>query len=411
MSPGWAFGQQVGTGSSIVIDPQFGRENVAGARIEPAFQPRGIHVGPLFGRASVSVVGGFEDNVFNRPDSRSDANLSVVPRLSLQTDLPRHALLIAAVGSLRRFAREKTENSEELDLRAKGRLDVTDRQAILASVDFAREIEPRSSAGSIANAAEPVSFTRVEAELGARLQFGQLRLVPQGSYRRADYSSVSLTHEGEASLAFRDTRAVQGKLAMEYDFTGLVSGFVSGTAQDVRSTNAPAAARRDSRSYSLIVGVKGEISPLLFGEVGVGYQSRDYRLPRYRDFGGLTFQADVQWYVTPLLTLRLQGAQAFENSGNPEVAGILSRKATLSAYYDPLRNFRISLSGGLVYNRYRDIDTRANRKSGRIQAQYLVNRTLSVGAYASFLRQDVRGRPVVNEFTSFGAGVGMTLAL
>ncbi len=411
VSPALAFGQQVGVGSSIVIDPQLDRDDVAGARIEPAFQPRPIHVGPLFGRASVSVVGGYDSNVFNSPDARSDAALSVVPRLSFETDLPRHELSLAAVGSIRRFARQKSENSEEFDLRAKGQFDVTDRQALTASVNFAHQIEPRSSAGSIANAAKPVGFSRLAAELGARFQFGRLRVAPQATYRQTDYSSVALTDGGEASQAFRDTRAVQGKLAIEYDFTGLVSGFVSGAANDVKSTSAPAAERRDSRSYSVVVGVKGEISPLLFGEVGVGYQSRNYSLPRYRDFGGVTVHADLQWYVTPLLTLRLQGGQTFENSGNSEVAGILSHKATLSAYYDPLRNLRVGLSGTFDYNRYRDIDTRAQRMSGRIQAQYLVNRTLSLGAYASFLRQDVRGRPIVNEFTSFGAGVGMTLAL
>jgi hypothetical protein len=119
----------------------------------------------------------------------------------------------------------------------------------------------------------------------------------------------------------------------------------------------------------------------------------------------------VQWYVTPLVTLRLEAGQRFENSGNPEVAGILSDKVTISAYYDPLRNLRLGVSAGFDYNKYRELGTRAYRKSVGIQAQYLLNHALSIGAHASFLGQDVRGPAIVNEFTSFGAGVGMTLAL
>src|SRR5262245_4193163 len=108
VAPDIAFAQQGGVGSSIVIDPQLDRGDVAGARIEPAFQPRPIHIGRLFARPSISVMGGYESNVFNRPDPGSDAVLSLVPRLSVQTDLSRHDLSFTATGSFRRFARQQT---------------------------------------------------------------------------------------------------------------------------------------------------------------------------------------------------------------------------------------------------------------------------------------------------------------
>lgn len=411
VSPGPAFAQSIGAGSSIVIDPQLERDDVAGARMEPAFQPRQIRIGPVFAQAGISVVGGYDSNVFNQPQSRSDAALTFAPTLSLKADLPRHELSFVALGSVRRLARQQSENSEEFGLKGKAQFDLTERQAILASIDYSHEVEPRSSVGSVANAAEPVSFRRFASEIGARLQLGALRLVPQLGYRRADYAPVELADGGAVSQSFRDTRTIQGDLAIEYDFTGLGSGFASASVSDVESTEAPAEQRRDSRSYSVMVGVRGDLSPVLFGEIGAGYQARHYKLPRYRDFEGATFRADVQWYVTPLMTLRLQAGRTFQNSGNPIVAGILSDKVTISAYYDPLRNLRISLSGSCDHNKYREVSTRAERTSARVQAQYLVNRTLSVGAYASFLHQDVRGEPIVNEFTSFGAGVGMTLAL
>jgi hypothetical protein len=409
-SPGIAWAQ-AGAGSPIVIDPWLDRGDVAGARTEPAFQPRAIHIGPLFALPSVSVLGGYESNVFNRAEARPDAVLRIVPRLTLQADLPRHDLSFAAVGSFRRFARQQSENSEAFSLRSKGRIDLAEGQSIEGAVEYAHEIEPRSSAGSAVDAAEPVSFRRFAAELGARLQRGDWHLVPGASFARTDYSPLERMGGGETTQDFRDARTAQGRLAIEYDFTGLVSGFAEGRLTDVDSTLAPSSQRRDSRGYSVMAGLRGTVTPVIFAEVGLGYESRDYELPRYRDFGGITFRADVQWYVTPLVTLRLEAGQRFENSGNPEVAGILSDKVTISGYYDPLRNLRFGVSAGFDYNRYRELGTRAYRKSVGIQAQYLLNRALSIGAHASFLRQDVRGPAIVNEFTSFGAGVGMTLAL
>lgn len=411
VSPGFAFAQSIGASSSIVIDPQLERDDVAGARIEPAFQPGPIHIGPLFAQTGLSIVTGYDSNVFNRPQARSDAVLILAPRLMLKTDLSRHDLSLAAVGSFRRFARQQSENSEEFELQGKGQLDLAQGRQVLASIGYSQEIEPRSSAGSVANAAEPVSFRRFASEVGARLQLGALRLVPKAGLRQTDFAPLEFADGGAANQSFRDMRTIQGDLSIEYDFTGLVSGFASGSVSDVASSDAPVEQRRDSRSYSVLVGARGDLTSVIFGEIGVGYQARHYKSARYRDFEGATFRADVQWYVTPLMTLRFQAGRTFENSGNPLVAGILSDKATISAYYDPFRNLRISLSGTYDHNKYREVDTRALRTSASLQAQYLVNSTVSVGAYASFLHQNVSGQPIVNEFTSFGAGVVMTLAL
>lgn len=50
-------------------------------------------------------------------------------------------------------------------------------------------------------------------------------------------------------------------------------------------------------------------------------------------------------------------------------------------------------------------------KMGRVQAQFLINSAFSIGTYAFRLRHDVHGPAGVNESTSFGAEVSMTLGL
>jgi hypothetical protein len=410
VNPAMAFARD-GVGSAIVIDPQLDRGDVAGARTEPAFQSKGLHVGPVFARPSISVLGNYQSNVFNRPDARADAGASIVPRLAMESDLARHEFALTATGRVRRFVRHKTENSEEYDLVAKGRFDLAQRQTFSASLNYAREIEPRSSAGSAQDAAEPVSFRSFAAKLGARLELGALRFVPEAEYRRADYSPLDLAGGGKEGQAFRDTRTAEARVAIEYDLSGLLSGFAAASASHTDAVHGAVDAQRDSRGRSVLIGLRGEITPVIHGELGIGYQSRNYRSPRFRDFEGPTFRADLQWYATPLLTLRVQARQAFENSGNPQVAGILSNKVTVSAYYDPLRRLRLSVSASVDFRKYREVDARARRRSVLAQAQYLIGPGLSVGAYAALLRQDVRGQAIVNEFTSVSAGFGMTFAL
>ncbi|WP_177198318.1 outer membrane beta-barrel protein [Novosphingobium sp. CF614] len=409
MAPALAVAQTVGAGSSIVIEPQLDRDDVAGARIEPAYRPRPILVGPVFAQPSVSIVAGYDGNVFNRPDAKAAALATVMPSLALRADLPRHELDFSAAGTLRRFSRYRTENSAEFALAGHGRLDFGARHAAKVSIEFSHLIEPRSTAGSALDAAEPISYDRLAGDFGTRLELGRFRLAPALRYERVDYDPVALTGGGTADQSFRDTRTLRGEVRLDYDFSGLVSAFAAGAYEDIDSTSAPTALRRDSRGYQVMVGLRGQLSPVISGEVGVGYQSRDYAPPAYRDFQGLTFRADVQWYVTPLVTLRAQASRTFRNSGNLRVGGILADAFMLSAYYDPLRNLRLSAVAGLERGDFSEADTRTWRKSMRLRAQYRLNRGVSVGAYVDFLRQEVRGAPLVNPFTSFGAGLGITV--
>ena len=413
LAPSLALAQTVGAGTAIVIEPGLDRDDVAGARIEPLYRSRPILVGPLFAQPSLAVVAGYDSNVFNRPDASGAALTTVMPALELRADLPRHELEASAAGTLRRFSRHTSENSEEFSLRAGGRLDMGARQALRVSVEFAHLIEPRSSAGSAVNAAEPASFDRLTAEAGVRLELGRLRIAPALAYERLEYDPVMLagaeTGAGTIDQSFRDTRTLRGEVRIDYDFSGLLAVFVSGSCEDIDSLSAPASARRDARDCEGLVGLRGRITPVISGEIGVGYRTRDYAQPAFRDFDGVTFRADVQWYVTPLVTLRLEARRAFRNSGNLRAGAILTDAFKLSAYYDPLRNLRLSLEAGLERGDFGDADTRTQRKTARLRGQYRVRRGLSVGVYFDFTRQDVRGTPLVVPFTSFGAGIGLTL--
>lgn len=408
-APSLAGAQAVGSGPTIVIEPVLDRDDVAGARIEPAYQPQPIRFGPTLVRPSISIVGEYFTNVFNRPQASAAAAVTVMPSLSLRTDFPRHELGLSASGTLRRFARQRTENSEEFAVGADTRIDLGARHRVRARAGLERLIEPRSTAGSIADAAEPVSYGRLSGDLGATLEFGRLRASPTLRYERLDYSDVRLTGGGKADQAFRDTRSLRGEIRIDYEFSGLVSAFAAASREDIDSTAAPAPLRRDAHDASLVAGLRGALTPVVSGELGLGYRRRDQARADLRDFRGLTFRADLQWYITPLLTLRAQADRGFRNSGNPAVGAIRADRFILTAYYDPLRNLRLSASAEVEHGDFREIDARTWRKALRLRAQYRISRRLSIGGYMGVLRQDVSGPQVVVPFTAFSAGIGMTV--
>lgn len=402
-------GQEIGAGTSIVIAPELARDDVAGGRSEPAYRPVPVLAGPFFVQPRLSLVTGYESNVFNRPGTSPAAVFTAMPSLEARANLPRHALNLSAAGTVRRFSRYRSEDSEEFALNADGRLDLASQQVLTTQVDYAHLIEPRSSTGTVANSAEPVSYDRLRTEIGSRFQFGNLHISPNVAFQRVDYQPVSTTGGAQLDQRFRDTRSLQGAIRIDYDLSGFASVFVSGGYGEVTSTAAPAAIRRDSRNPVALAGIRGDLSPVIWAEIAMGYSSRNYETDVYRDFKGFTYQADLQWYVTPLMTLRAQADRSFRNGGNPQVAGILADELTVSAFYDPTRSLRVSASVSIERDNYRETATRAWRTSARLQAEWRLNRRLSLGSYARLLRQDVSGPLIVNDFTTLRIGLGITL--
>jgi hypothetical protein len=403
-----AWAQEIGDTTSIVIVPQLNRADVAGGRLEPEFAPQPVRAGPLVVDASLSLAAGYDTNVFDRPDGRGDAVALITPRVRVRADTARHLLQLSAMGHVRRFASTGSEDSEEFDLQAQTRIDLAERQSVFASASWGRQIEARSSVGTVINADEPVSLSRASAQLGADVELGRLWLRPVVDIDQTDYSNIEVDGV-DTDLSFRNTRNYGGDLTVGYKFSDLFAAFGQAGYGQTESLDAASDARRDADDISLLAGVRGELSPLVYADLAVGYRKREYELERFRDYQGFNYRANVQYFLTPLVTLQFQASQSVLNSGNPQVAGILSNRASVSGYYDPLRNLRLSTTIAYEHNQYRETDTVAQRPSMRVAAQFQANRNISLGFFAGLRRQEVSGTPLVQEYTSFSSGLGITL--
>ncbi|HUD95767.1 outer membrane beta-barrel protein, partial [Sphingobium sp.] len=146
--------QEIGASTSIVIDPRLDRTDVAGARSESEYRPVPLVVGPFLAQPQLSIVSGYEGNVFNQADAKAAQVVTAMPSLVASARLSQHELNLAASGTVRRFSWYRTENSEEFAVAADGRLNLTQQHALLGTFSYASLIEPRSSAASNRNAAE-----------------------------------------------------------------------------------------------------------------------------------------------------------------------------------------------------------------------------------------------------------------
>ena len=401
--------QEAGDRSTILIDPDFDRSDVAGMRSEPAYSARPLRVGAFQVEASLATIAAFESNVLRQTNEQSDASLTLTPRLRARTDASGFQLDLRAIGVFRRFASLQTENSEEFEFSGGVRTDLPQLGSIYANASFARDIEPRSSVGTVNNAAEPVSSDVLNGTIGAEFRLGKLRISPSLNFRNNNFADVDLVGGGSQDLGFRDIRKIGGALSVGYELSPLLTVFARGEYDDQESTNAAPGADRSAEDYALLAGIRGELSPLVVAELAAGYRNRNFDLARYRDSSGATFRANVQWFATPLMSFRVQASQVFLNGGQEQIGDVLSSRLSASIYYDPLRNVRLASTISYTNNDFRDVDTTARRAGIKVQGQYFLNPNFALGSYVSILRQNVNGTQVVLPSTNFTAGVGVIL--
>ena len=407
--PAGLHAQSLGAGWALDGTPSLDRPGVAGNRIEPGFEATPLHVGSFQLEPRISAIGGYDGNVFNEPDARGDAALVVAPRLDVALDDPRHRVNVVLSGRLRRFARTGTENSDAYGARGNAQFALGPDMQFAVTLEAARQIEPRSSSGAAINAREPVSYQRLGGEAALQFDLGRLRVSGGAGVRRVSYNDLDLRDGNTRDQSFRDTRALSADLRIAYDLSGFLSAFVVARGDTRHSFRAAPDQARDSRGGAITAGIKGEIAPLVSVEASAGYQVRDYENPDFRDFQGVGFALEGEWYATPLLTFQVRGERRFRNSGNRDVAGILADTFTATVFYDPTRRLRLSLAGEVARDNYRDVTTRAWRLRTDVEIQYRLNRHIALAGQVYWRDQHVSGAPLVNAFTAFGAGLGLTI--
>ena len=388
------------------------RPDAAGTRPEAAYNPTGIAIGPLRVLPKIELGAVIDSNIFNQ-DGGADREAYFVarPALRIVSDWGRHGFEVDADARIRRFASLEREDSEEFGLGASGRYDLDYASAIFTRVGYARRIEPRGAGGPVNANAEPSAYSELGSSIGASREFGPLRLRASVSATRRRYDEIRLVAGSEQDQSFRNARAITVTPRVDYAVSPAAGLFVTGSYSAVKSLDAPSCCARDATGGTILAGVRAELGRLVIGEVAAGWRTRSFERPQYRDFGGPTFDARIDWYPTELISFRLSAGQDIENSGIATVAGIVTRNAILSAYYDPLRNLRIT--GSLRYSneKYRELHVETDSVGASLRADYSFNRNLTLGLRAGVRDRGSSAPQTVSEFHGyeFGASLGYAI--
>jgi hypothetical protein len=380
-------------------------------RPQPEYDALGIPVASftLLPKLSTSAI--YDDNIFALPKKTSDFIFVVTPDLQINSNWNRNALQFDLSSEFDEYVSHGSQDSIELQGTATYRLDVDHASQVTLAASAARLTQPRTSVNTEADEFEPIQYDLVQAHLTGFRIFDRLKITSHFDISDFSYDNVRAADGSFVREDFQDHDELSGTLRADYAVSPATALFVEGTPNVHSYSLEPPIVpfKRDSSGFDVLSGVNFQVSHLVTGEVGVGYQLQHYVDHQFEGVNGLALRGQLTWYATQLVTVTLHADRTFQDSGLPDTAAARVNDVSLTADYELLRN--LIVTGTLGYTRYDypGLDRLDNRYAAGLGATYLFSRSVGLTLGYSYLRQDSSG--IAHGFNFDDNRLALTLTL
>jgi hypothetical protein len=336
-------------------------------------QAPGIGVSSFIVRPDVSAVVGIDTNPNRTPAGGSDLVATTRAAVAVESNWSRHQIAADASIEQRLFAQADELNQTPWELAVRGQLDVDHSSSLTANASAAQVYTDRIASEELDTTPLPTRYRVNQIEVGGEGQLGRLQLGATLSHRATDFDDTQTPAGITVDQQFRDVERASIRLTPAYNLTPTkaVFGTILADRLDYR-LDLPRV--RDSTGISLLAGVRGEISPLLRGQVAIGVLARDFKSSGYDEAARLAFDVQVDWLVTELSTVRLTANRRTASSGNIALPAELRTQVSLRVDHELRRD--VLLSGRWTYrsSSYAGLGDRERQHHALLTADWFMTR-------------------------------------
>ncbi len=366
---------------------------------------------------SLSVSATYDDNVFavpaDDPDRQSDVSIRISPQVSLIANTRRHAFSVSGGATIGRFLDRTDQNFADFNLGANGRWDVTRTFDITGSLSFAQSEQDQadpdrilvdevaqqtttinSFSGSIAASKRWQRSTATVSTDISRQTFEELEatvfdpglgLTPVDTVdlnadrprtriaNRARWRyTVTRRYNVFATATYTLTRFDENNQIIERG--GLVNNIV-----DVREGDS-----QDFETLSVQFGNGFDFDQVVEGDVSIGVTRRFSDDEGDDDNLALSFNADLDWTLSPRTSLNVSGRQGFDPATGDAGGSALNTNLGLNLSYRLSPQISLGANADVSRRSRTGSDRTDNRIGAGLSASYNVNQYASLSARYSY---------------------------
>lgn len=350
-------------------------------RSRPDYDAPGVVVGGFIVRARLTEEVGFNDNVTSAHASPEDSvilNSTLVA--SVASRWQRHAAALSGeVRDYRHFG-ISSQDYTNWNLGPSLRYDIARDWRVYASYRHSalhEDLDDPNAQG----ADVPIRYTTDVVRLGTRYSFNRMYVQPFAFLLAYRYDDGEFPG-GTVSQAYRDRNVWLGRLEVGYEFSPGRTVFVAGNVSraDYINTPAPGVARFDNNTYEITGGLDYDSDGVWNYRISAGLRHRAYDDSTRNAVNGLALDARVTWRASPITTISAAASTAIEDGTSQGDGGYRENLATVGLDHEYLRNVLLFARGRMRQIDYVSEDRDTVQLSGAVGMDYLINRTLRVGA-------------------------------
>lgn len=298
--------------------------------------PDGFRIGNFFYYPSVSETIVYDSNIYGQAkDPVADWRFITSPKITVQSQLPRHVFDMTVFGRFVNFARNTDQNYANFGAAARGAIHIDHAHTFSASVSARREHEERSAITASQAAAEPVPVDQLRASVGLTRDAGRLYGTIAASAEKLDYHSVPAIGGGRLNQDYRDQELYSAHIRAGYRIS---PGFdLVAKVRGIRQFNEPEAAGfedRDSTGYEISAGLAFETDPLLKWRILGGYGERTFDRADLGRVSTSILEAHMQWLATDRLTVTAVASREIADEFGADDNGRIETGAGITADYE-----------------------------------------------------------------------------
>jgi hypothetical protein len=349
----------------------------------PYYDPKGIPLGGFRLFPSMGVSDSYDDNIFRIPGSTTgDHFVTLTPVMRLQSQWGLHFLELYTGAASYNYIDNDNQSLTDWNVGTQGRLDIVRGAYVRANVQYAQMHEFWSSPNTQPGfQLSPNRYFNTHAEVTGAYQPSSFGVGAGFSYDRFNWTNTPAIGGGFISNDDRDNDETQFYVKTFYDFSPGYAGFLK-YAYDKRAFDLSfdrTGVSRTAEGYHIGGGVDLQISELLAGSVLVGYLTRDFSnfaragVTPLKDFSGIDYDIQLDWFVRPDLTLHLSGKRTLNNVVLTGVSLADDKPISIGADYEFRQNVIVQGKFAYTYSNYVGTSRTDEYPSIMLGVRYLVN--------------------------------------
>lgn len=379
----------LGSASPLLAEDVRG-QGVAERQYE-AYTPLGVRAGGFVLRPSLAVSETYDSNVFATNTGEVDDFVTEInPNVVAESEWSRHAVRLEANVAQRLYASESGEDTTDWTLGANGRIDVLDDTVIRVGFLYGSLSEDRGAPEAIGAAAEPTTYEQRTASASLTQRFNRLSGEVGATYTELDFDDTPLIGGGVDDNDDRDRSVLEIAVEAGYELVADTVVFLRGTynVRDYEQEVPVAAVDRDSDGYELVAGASFELGSLATGEVFAGYQEQSFEDPSFAAVTGLAYGASVDWYATPLTTVRFRADTSIEDTTSGGASAFERQRVGVGLDHEFLRNLIASLDLEFAQEDFSGSTRKDEIYDVTFGVDYLIDRVFSIGFFVGHEERD-----------------------